>query len=133
MNVTPQDLAKVAQELSALKDRMAAQSPDTKRAVDILAGIEAALVDLVETAAEEKTESAQMAALIKAVSNLKFEAAAPRVEVTAAPAAVTVNVPEGKAPVVNVEAAKQWTSIEVTPRRDTRTGEIMSYTIKRVA
>jgi len=139
MNPIANEMARVAQELTSLnRNHVNTESPQGQRAIDLLAGIEASLADLVEAAAVDKGEADQLKALVRAVSNLKFDPPAPKVQVTTAP--VTVNVPEGKAPVVhvaapvvNVEPAKSWTSIEVVPRRDTRTGEVLSYTIRRIA
>jgi hypothetical protein len=135
MTTPAQDLAHIADQLASIQDRLKAQLPGGGKALDLLSGIEASLAEaaeaLVESVKISKADQAGLADLVKAVRALKFEASAVQVS-TPAPT-VNVSVPQGPAPIVNVEASQSWTSIEITPRRDPLTGEARSYIIKRLS
>lgn len=107
---------------------------DLSKVTNLLAGIEASMAELAE--------SADPNALVEAVERLnatlaKLRMAAPQVTVNPTikvePTPVQVKV-EPTPVQVNVAQpdAKPWSQLSVQPHRDRLTGDVTSYTIKRV-
>jgi hypothetical protein len=140
MTVTAHELARIAESIGELKSRLDKQSASESKLLAVLGGIEGALVDTadaVAAAAKKESDPTALLKIVDAISRLKLQAPDVKVNPTinvpaqAAPR-VEVHVPAQAAPEVNVHT-QTWKTIKVTPERDPRTGDPVSYTITRVA
>lgn len=104
-DITDDDLKSAAAGLQTIK-RLASQGQQSERVLDVLAGIESGLTDLVEAIASQGDKGA----LVKAIQALG------EVNKTS-PAA----------------AQKAWHKLKITAHKDAFSGAIDSYTIERVA
>jgi len=124
---------------TALEKLLAAIESSTSEIAETLeSGVDGMAGDRESARAHHGAVLDQLKGISEALGRLKMDVkvAAPAVTFNAPkaePPVIHVNTPKAEPPVVNVAAAKQWTELEVTPHRDTRTGEVISYRIKRVS
>lgn len=108
-DITDDDLKSAAAGLQTIK-RLASQGQQSERVLDVLAGIESGLTDLVEAIASQGDKGA----LVKAIQSL-----------------CDANKTQ-RPPQVNVEAVKPWSKCRVTAHKNSITGSIESWDIDRI-